>query len=131
MSSSGDKPARRRRRRPNAFRRFAVVGLAVTVAAAGLLYRFTDLPPVIIYLIAMSGCAFALCGYDKSVAGRDATRVPENVLFGSALLGGTPGLLLGMNFFRHKTRKTSFQAVFGAIMVAQAAFAYWYFFYRT
>lgn len=79
---------------------------------------------MLIYLVALSACAFALCGYDKRIAGGTTMRVPENVLFGLAFLGGTPGLLLGMNVFRHKTKKARFQWIFGGVMVAQIALAY-------
>ena len=127
MAKSDARKARPARRRP--FRWFAIIGLVVTVVAAGLLYRFTSLPPVFIYFLALSGCAFLLCGYDKQVAGGESTRVPENVLFGAALVGGTPGLLLGMKVFRHKTRKRSFQLVVAAIMVTQIALVCGYFAY--
>jgi uncharacterized membrane protein YsdA (DUF1294 family) len=38
-----------------------------------------------------------------------------------ALLGGSPGVLLGIHVFRHKTRKASFQFVLLLIVVAQFA----------
>ena len=123
MSKSGGRTVRKK---PRPYRRFAVVGLLVVAGVSAALYRFTHLPPVAIYLVAISLCAFLLCGYDKQVAGSDRTRVPENVLFGIALLGGTFGLLLGMNVFRHKTRKVSFQIGFGVVMVIQAVVAYVY-----
>ena len=121
-----DSSRRATRRKSNPHMRFALVGLLLTAAGAGLLLWYTTLPPLVVYFIALSVCAFVLCAYDKKVAGGAFTRVPENVLFGVALLGGTPGLLLGMNVFRHKTRKLSFQLIFAVIMIVQALVAYWF-----
>ena len=47
---------------------------------------------------------FALMGVDKWKARHNRWRVPERAFFCVALLGGTPGALLGMWTFRHKTR---------------------------
>jgi uncharacterized membrane protein YsdA (DUF1294 family) len=47
--------------------------------------------------------------------------VPERVLHGLALLGGSPGAWAGMRLFRHKTVKGSFRAVFWFILAAQVA----------
>lgn len=118
--------AARRKRTIRPFFRFTLLGLVFVAVAAGLLLRFSPLPPIAVYFLTLSACAFVLCGYDKLAAGSTATRVPENVLFGVALLGGTPGLLLGMNVFRHKTRKLSFQLGFAVVLIAQAGLAYWW-----
>ncbi len=64
---------------------------------------------------------FGLYGYDKRAARRGTWRVPERVLHGLALLGGSPGALLGQRVFRHKTAKRSFQFAFWAIVVLQVA----------
>ncbi len=116
----------RRRRSPDAFRLFTVAGLVLIAAVAGGLYAYSPLEPLVIYIIALSLTAFALCSYDKAVAGRGATRVPERVLFALALLGGSLGLLTGMFAFRHKTRKVSFRVVVAVILVIQAAGIYWF-----
>ncbi len=77
------------------------------------------LPFWISWLGAASIAAFILCGFDKSAARRDALRVPERVLLVVAFLGGSLGLLLGMNIFRHKTRKIGFQVIIFIILIAQ------------
>lgn len=64
-------------------------------------------------------------GFDKSRARRGGRRVPEVVLHGLALIGGSPGAYLGMRLFRHKTIKGRFRLVFWAIVVAQVALAGW------
>lgn len=52
--------------------------------------------------------AFLLFGIDKRNAKRRTRRIPETVLLGVALLGGSLGALLGMQVFRHKTRHLKF-----------------------
>ncbi len=71
------------------------------------------------YVIAINGAAFTLCGYDKNAARAAALRVPEKVLLGVSLIGGSAGLLIGMKLFRHKTRKASFQFLLALVLVAQ------------
>ncbi|MEL7372243.1 MAG: DUF1294 domain-containing protein [Myxococcota bacterium] len=111
-------------RRP--IRTFALISALGTGVVAWGLYAYTALPPLLIYLLAVSVCAFLLCAYDKRIAGGEHTRVPERVLFATALVGGTPGLLAGMNIFRHKTKKRSFQLKFAAIFVVQVAVVAWW-----
>lgn len=74
---------------------------------------------------AWSVASFALAGFDKARARAGKGRVPERTLLGSALLGGSPGLLLGMLVFRHKTRKLAFLLPFALILLAQGAAAWW------
>jgi uncharacterized membrane protein YsdA (DUF1294 family) len=47
--------------------------------------------------------------------------VPETVLHGLALAGGTLGAYVGMHLFRHKTIKGSFRLVFWVIALLQVA----------
>ncbi|MEI6890938.1 MAG: DUF1294 domain-containing protein [Pontiella sp.] len=46
---------------------------------------------------------------DKGRAVQRKSRIPEAQLIAPTLLGGFPGILLGMMFFHHKTAKRSFQ----------------------
>ena len=57
-----------------------------------------------VLMLCMSLALFSLMGADKRLAKTGGRRVPEKTLFLLALLFGAPGGLLGMNFFRHKTR---------------------------
>ena len=50
--------------------------------------------------------------YDKSCAKKDKWRIPENILFITALLGGGVGGLVGMQIFRHKRKKLYFYIIF-------------------
>ena len=63
-------------------------------------------------LLVLSAAAFFLYGFDKRRAQKDGRRVPEKTLQLIALFGGWPGALIGQQFFRHKTKKISFQIVF-------------------
>lgn len=58
---------------------------------------------------ALSLIDFFLCGWDKLAVKRGGRRVPERRLLSLALLGGGPGLWLGMTLFRHKTRHWYFR----------------------
>lgn len=59
-------------------------------------------------------------GLDKGRAQRrGARRVPERALFLCALLGGSPGALLGMWAFRHKTKHWYFKYGLPAILLLQ------------
>ena len=69
----------------------------------------------------MSLALFAAMGKDKRLARVGAYRVPEKRLFGMALLFGAPGGLLGMYFFRHKTKHWYFVVGFWALAVLQLA----------
>ena len=71
----------------------------------------------------INAATLLLYGYDKAVAGRKRTRVPERVLHLLAFLGGSPAALLGQSLFRHKTVKPSFQRAFWLIVVVQLAAA--------
>lgn len=60
---------------------------------------------------------FLLYRHDKRKAASGGWRVPEKWLHAGELLGGWPGALLAQQFYRHKTRKLSFQLVFWLIVV--------------
>ena len=78
------------------------------------------------YLLFINIDAFALMALDKSRARRGGRRVPEATLFFLAFLGGSPGVMLAMRVFRHKTLHTSFAVgmplicFFEAVLVAAA-----------
>lgn len=77
------------------------------------------------YLVLINLAAFLLMGIDKSRARRELWRIPEKVLFGSALLGGSVGAIAGMFFFRHKTRHLSFRLGFPVILLLQIVLYIW------
>lgn len=74
------------------------------------------------WVLAASAAGFLLMVWDKWQARRGGRRVPERVLWLVALLGGTPGLLLGMQLCRHKTRQWAFAWGLPLLLAAQAWF---------
>ena len=74
---------------------------------------------LIIYLIAVNLLTFCLYGHDKSAAVRGKSRVPNRVLIGLAVIGGSPGALAGMYLFRHKTKKWYYTVTIPAILLLQ------------
>lgn len=77
------------------------------------------------YLVLINLAAFLLMGIDKFRARRELWRIPEKVLFGSALLGGSIGAIAGMFFFRHKTRHLSFRLGLPVILLLQIVLYVW------
>lgn len=82
------------------------------------------LDAILVWVGIASVVAFALTALDKSRARRGRSRIPERVLLGSALVGGSPGLLIGMIAVRHKTRKPSFLLGFALVVLVQVAVAW-------
>jgi uncharacterized membrane protein YsdA (DUF1294 family) len=76
-------------------------------------------------ILLVSVTTFAACGWDKARAVTRGRRVPERVLLGLALLGGSPGLLVGMAVFRHKTRSPGFLISLAAISLLQLLWLTW------
>lgn len=100
---------------------WSLFGLGLALAAAAGLWLGAGLWPGWAWLIAIGAVTFALYGFDKASARLERSRVPEMALHVLALCGGTPGALLGMSLFRHKTVKGSFRIVFFAILAVQLA----------
>jgi uncharacterized membrane protein YsdA (DUF1294 family) len=78
----------------------------------------------LLYFLFINIIVFILAGYDKHQARKNKRRIPENTLFFLQLIGGTPGLLTAMLFFRHKTSKTSFIVKFLLILLLQVVLIY-------
>ena len=82
-----------------------------------------------LYIIFISTLSFLLFGYDKWQAlkpSKNVSRISENILFFSALIGGTFGALLSMFIFRHKIKKLSFILKFSIIVLIQIVVIYFY-----
>ena len=60
------------------------------------------------YLLAVNVLTVLLFGLDKYKAVKGKFRIPERTLFLLMAVGGGLGSILGMFFFRHKTRKKHF-----------------------
>lgn len=74
-----------------------------------------------IYLVVMNVLGVAVMWSDKRRARLHRWRIPEKVLFGVSLLGGSAGTWAGMYLFRHKTKHWYFVVGMPIILVCQAA----------
>lgn len=106
-------------------KRVIAVVLCAAIVLAVLLWRL-GLAPLYAGLISLNAIALLLYGYDKRQAIVGGIRIPEATLHIVALLGGSPGALLGQELFRHKTRKRAFRLVLVAIFLLQAGLIYGY-----
>lgn len=78
------------------------------------------------YLVLVNLAAFFLMWSDKRRAKQPGKRrISEKSLFLAALLGGSPGSILGMYAFRHKTKHWYFVWGMPLILLAQLALTLW------
>ena len=80
------------------------------------------------YLRLINITAFVTMAADKRKAVKGKWRIPERVLFGLAILGGSIGAIAGMYTFHHKTRHRSFTIGLPAILLVQlsaAGYLFW------
>jgi len=82
---------------------------------------------LIAYPFVINLLAFSLMGTDKTNARQGKRRIPEAALFLTALLGGSLGAVVGMHFFRHKTKHWYFAVGMPLILILQLAAALWLF----
>lgn len=73
----------------------------------------------LVLFVAINVATFVLYGLDKLLAVTQSRRIPERTLQFTAFLAGSPGALLAMKVFRHKTSKTSFQFVLAILVLVQ------------
>jgi uncharacterized membrane protein YsdA (DUF1294 family) len=112
----------RRPLRPDWFH--GIAALCLTVLFAVFIYlqfafHLTWFYVLAAWLLAISITTFGYYGFDKYRAGRKTQRVPEVVLHGLALFGGSVAAYTAQQFFRHKTVKSGFRFLFWVIIVAQ------------
>lgn len=81
---------------------------------------------LVVALVAMYNLVvFCVYGYDKRCAIKDKWRVPEKVLIGLALFGGSVGAYLGMTIFRHKTKHTKFTVLVPLFLLIHIVLVVW------
>ena len=78
---------------------------------------------LIYYILIINIIAFIAYGLDKYKARHDKWRIPETTLILLAVIGGSIGAIVGMKFFRHKTRKAKFFVGVPVILVVQLILA--------
>lgn len=81
-----------------------------------------------LYLLVINAAALLLMLIDKQKAIHDRWRIPEKTLLLSAILGGSIGSLLGMYWFRHKTKHLKFTVGVPLILAAQILLLYYLFY---
>ena len=91
----------------------AVLGSALTLAA--LVSERARMLAVLLGVLSL--VTLVAYGADKSAARKGTWRTPERTLHVLSLAGGWPGALLGQHWFRHKTKKASFQLIFRMTVV--------------
>ena len=74
-----------------------------------------------ILLVIVNLIGFVLVGLDKKRSTGEHDRVPEVYLFVIAIFFASLGVLVGMYFFHHKTRKIYFPIGLGLLMLEQIA----------
>lgn len=79
------------------------------------------------YVLLVNTALFLMMGLDKRFAIHQKRRIPEKHLLFLGVLGGGLGGLLGMEVFRHKTRKKHFRILYSvSALIVMACFAmYW------
>ncbi len=83
---------------------------------------------LIIYILVINIITFFAFGLDKMKSRKQgASRLSEKSLWILSLIGGSIGALWGMNYFRHKTKKLSFQAGMAVILMVQLGILYFIF----
>jgi uncharacterized membrane protein YsdA (DUF1294 family) len=104
----------------------ALVALVLTLLLAVWVFLTFPLPKSAVGLltaglVGINIVTFGYYGYDKWRARMGSRRVPERVLHGMTILGGSLAAYFAMRLFRHKTIKTSFRVVFWTAVAVQIA----------
>lgn len=66
---------------------------------------------MVVYLTILNLFALILMKYDKYNAINNNERVPNKLFYFISILGGPIGIMLGMKFFRHKTKQRSYYLI--------------------
>lgn len=94
----------------------------ISSVAISYLLHFVLLRRYVVFeiLLALNVSSLVMFGYDKVVSAYEkSTRVPENFFFLISALGGSIGILVGSNMFRHKRQKMSFMGRIFLIVLVQ------------
>ena len=102
------------------FQYYSTAAILLIAAGTFLLHERYSLETLESYLIIINSVSFLYFVSDKFLARLGRKRIPENVLFGVVLAGGSPGGLAGMLLAWHKVSKISFQRTFWMIVLLQA-----------
>ncbi len=81
-------------------------------------YPLTPIELLLAFL-AINAFTALLFWLDKRRARNQGWRIPEHVLLGASLFGGSLAAYFAMKKFRHKTKKTSFRARYWGVVIVQ------------
>ena len=81
------------------------------------------MPVLLLYLFLINAAGLLLMLEDKRRARKKLWRIPERMLLGTAVLGGSIGCLLGMYTVRHKTLHLKFSVGIPLILAIQITLA--------
>ncbi|SES08082.1 Uncharacterized membrane protein YsdA, DUF1294 family [Gracilibacillus ureilyticus] len=84
-----------------------------------------------IYLIIINIIGFLLMGIDKRKARKQKWRIAESRIWLVAIIGGAFGATAGMNYFRHKTKHTSFRILLPLLTLVDIGLLIWYFYFLS
>lgn len=82
---------------------------------------------IMFYLILINTISFTSMYIDKQKAIKKKWRIRESTLLLLSLIGGSIGMLIGMNTFRHKTKHKKFTIGVPAILICQIILALFYY----
>lgn len=102
-----------------------VLVVAFILVMAGSCYLGYTPPGVGVVIVLLSMVAFFLYARDKAAAIAGTWRISEKTLHMASLFGGWPGALVAQQRLRHKTKKTSFRAVFWVTVLANMVLIGW------
>lgn len=100
---------------------YSLLTVMAVVALSRAAYLNFEVSLPVAYFVGLNISALFFMGLDKALARSSALRLPEAVINVIAVLGGSAGVLLGIQVFRHKTRKAAFQFVLFVVFIAQFA----------
>ncbi|CQR48090.1 hypothetical protein BN1058_02435 [Paraliobacillus sp. PM-2] len=76
----------------------------------------------LIYIIIVNSMSFVMMGIDKRRSKKRKWRIPEKKLWLVAIIGGSIGSIIGMRFFRHKTKHRTFIIGMPMLLILQIIF---------
>ena len=77
------------------------------------------------YLLIINALTLLIMLTDKQKAQKGAWRIPERVLLGLAIAGGSLGGVMGMRLFRHKTQHPKFALGLPVLLVLHILLLIW------
>lgn len=107
-------------------------GITILIGAAFLFVTYATKDAIgtnliFIYLAIINVIGLMIMVNDKKKAQRNSRRIPEQVMFRVAAIGGGIGSLVGMNMARHKTKKWYFRLFIPLLMIVDCVWIiYWY-----